>query len=133
MFSKKGFTLIELMIVIAVIAVLTTLVLVGLGQMQKRGRDTQRVATANGVRTALECYNGTAGVYPTSFTWNQVRTQLGSGCFTSDTLTDPSTTNIPSNGIVTGIATYSYAGISTGYTIVVYGESGRNYTVKSPL
>ena len=41
--KNKGFTLIELMIVITVIAILAAIVLFGLGAAQKNARDVQRV------------------------------------------------------------------------------------------
>jgi len=53
---KKGFTLIELMVVIAVIAILATIALFGLAKAQAAARDTSRQQIMNGVRTALERY-----------------------------------------------------------------------------
>lgn len=66
MLNKKGFTLIEILIVVAIIGILASVVVVGLGPAQKRGRDARRVSDLRSVQTALELYYGKNGQYPTS-------------------------------------------------------------------
>jgi prepilin-type N-terminal cleavage/methylation domain-containing protein len=135
---KKGFTLIELMIVIAVIGILAAIALVGLGQAQKAARDVQRKDYLNGIRTALECYYGVMGGYPTTITWNTLRNSLNptspaTTCINTDTIIDPyRSTPVGAGGTVTGSTaydgglvryTYTPSG-SNGYTLTVYGEAG---------
>jgi len=132
--TSRGFTLIELMIVMIVIAMLATLALVGLGTMQKKARDTQRIATMAGVRTGLECAYGT-GAYPltAAWSWATVKTVLGASCFGTDTIADPGGANIPANGtVVAGGATYAYVGTATTYTLTLTGESGVVKTWTNP-
>ncbi len=52
--NKKGFTLIELMVVIAIIAILATVVLVSLGSARNAAEDANRSAVINQVRSFAE-------------------------------------------------------------------------------
>lgn len=60
----KGFTLIEILIVVAIIAILSSVVLVGLGPTQRAGRDARRLSDLRQVQTGLELYFGKCGHYP---------------------------------------------------------------------
>ena len=63
--GKKGFTLVELLVVISIIGVLATLVLLQLGQARSRSRDTKRIADMNQLRSAVELYfEDNNGSYP---------------------------------------------------------------------
>lgn len=63
---NKGFTLIELMVVITVIAILSTLALFGISKAQASGRDVARQQIMRGVQTALQRYYGDSGSYPSA-------------------------------------------------------------------
>jgi len=54
--NKKGFTLIELMVVIAIIAILATVVLVSLQSARDRAEDTNRVSAVTQIRSFAEVY-----------------------------------------------------------------------------
>ncbi len=58
MFKKreKGFTLIELMVVIAIIAILATVVLVSLQAARERAEDSNRTAAVTQLRSLAETY-----------------------------------------------------------------------------
>ena len=62
--SRRGFTLIEILIVVAIIAILSSVVLVGLGPTRRLGRDSRRINDLAEVRTGLEHYNLKCGYYP---------------------------------------------------------------------
>jgi len=66
MFGKKGFTLIEMLIVVAIIGILAGAVLVGLGPVQKGGRDARRLSDLRQVQNGLELYFNKNGTYPAS-------------------------------------------------------------------
>lgn len=59
-----GFTIVELLIVIVVIAILTTVVTVAYRGMQARARDSVKIATVNKLTKALEMYYLDNGRYP---------------------------------------------------------------------
>ena len=61
---RKGFTLIEILIVVAIIAILASIVLVGLGPAQQSGRDARRLSDLHEVQNALELYYNKCGSYP---------------------------------------------------------------------
>jgi len=62
--KNKGFTLIEMLVVVAVIGLLASLILVGLSDFRTRGRDTRRIADIKEVQNGLEVYYMKNGTYP---------------------------------------------------------------------
>ena len=63
---SEGFTLIEILIVVAIIAILASVVLVGLGPTQQAGRDARRISDLSEVQNSLELYYNKCGIYPGS-------------------------------------------------------------------
>lgn len=64
--NQKGFTIIELLVVIVIIGILVALTLPNLFSAQARGRDTDRKNELKNVQTKLETYFNDNGSYPTS-------------------------------------------------------------------
>lgn len=62
--NRKGFTLVEILIVIFIIGLLSSIVLVGLSSFRARGRDARRVADLHLLQNGLELYFSKEGVYP---------------------------------------------------------------------
>ena len=76
--STRGFTLIEMLIVITIIAVLASMILVGMGGARVRARDTRRIADLHNVQNGLELYFSTNGHYPAADSWTALETDLQS-------------------------------------------------------
>lgn len=62
--SKRGFTLIELMVVIAIIGLLATIITASLGSARAKSRDARRVADIRIIQTALQLYRNDNGMFP---------------------------------------------------------------------
>ena len=62
--NKKGFTIVELLIVIVVIGILATLVIVTFTGIQQKGRNTQRQTDIKAVQGYVESFYAEYGYYP---------------------------------------------------------------------
>ena len=62
----KGFTLLELLVVIGIIGLLASIIVVNLTGARKKARDIKRVADIRTIQPALESYYGKNGYYPTA-------------------------------------------------------------------
>ena len=69
--SSRGFTLVELLIVISIIAILTGIIITGLTASKSKSRDAQRISDLNQIQLALEQYFDRCGQYPTDIYANQ--------------------------------------------------------------
>lgn len=63
-FPNLGFTLIELMVAISIIAILAAVGIVMYSSAQKTGRISKRIQDLNALKTALELYKSSTGYYP---------------------------------------------------------------------
>lgn len=80
---QKGFTIIEIATVIAVIGILATIVIVSYNAAQAKSRDSKRLADAKAIEAALESYRSENIGYPASTTATQVAGANTSGWETS--------------------------------------------------
>lgn len=67
--SNRGFTIVEIAIVIVIIAVLATMTLLVYNNVQKQTRDTKRTNDATLFMSALDSYYSSTGEYPFSCTY----------------------------------------------------------------
>jgi prepilin-type N-terminal cleavage/methylation domain-containing protein len=78
--KNKGFTIVELLIVIVVIGILATLVIVTFTGIQQKGRNAQRQTDINALNGHVEAYYAQTGYYPTvanlnDATWRSTNTK----------------------------------------------------------
>ncbi len=79
----KGFTLIELIVVIAIIGILATLIIVNYGSSRARARDSKRKQDLSTYQSAIESYYDDYDVYPNAFQSRQMAAIL-IGCELND-------------------------------------------------
>ena len=63
--SKSGFTIVELLIVIVVIAILAAISIVAYNGIQARAKDGERLSEIRSIEKALALYYADEGTYPT--------------------------------------------------------------------
>lgn len=123
--ASKGFTLVELMVVIAIIGILAVVALGFVRGAQQRAKDSALQAAATNLTTALESYYTIAGSYPSAVSELWTGTEkvmdkapgIPSGCEDKNGLTDRGGVYA---GEATGIAT------SCGLSYAATDASGGN-------
>lgn len=112
--KNKGFSLIELLIVMAIIGVLATLITANFAGVRNKTRDAQRKADLKQLQLALETYRTDQGAYPNSL----------AAC--GSALTSGGTTyiqKIPCDPLNTGQNIYRYSSTGTAYTLIACLEN----------
>ena len=106
---KKGFTLIELMVVIAIIGILSAILLANFGAAKSKSRDGQRISDVAQIRLALAGYFNQCNVYPANLTIPSSGTTdtgcpsgINLGTFISKIPTPPAGANQPNYSYSTG-------------------------------
>ncbi|MNY43751.1 Type II secretion system protein G precursor [compost metagenome] len=66
--SEKGFTIVELLIVIVIIGILAAITIVAYNGIQNRGKTASGQSNANAIVKKLEAYNAVNSAYPTTKT-----------------------------------------------------------------
>lgn len=75
---QHGFTIVELLIVIVVIAILAAITIVAYNGIQQRARDNARISKIQGIAKAIELYKVDNGRYPPILDGNGRETTCGS-------------------------------------------------------
>lgn len=116
--NAKGFTLIEILIVVAIIGILTGLVTVNLSAARERARDVQRKGDVKQIQQALELYKNDQNPpdYPDTLSW---KTDLLAGEYMKQSPVDPKEKNATGSWV-----DYAYAkGADLTYSLVVCLEN----------
>jgi len=134
--SNRGFTLMELLIVVAIIGLLASMILVALSSFRTRGRDARRISDVKQAQNGLEIYYAKETKYPAvtytsaSDSWNTVTSAIvGGGLGITQLSQDP----------LGDEHSYSYASDPEdgnnpqSYVIGVTLEDGGNQALKSDL
>ena len=110
--KKEGFTLIEMLVVIAMIGLLSAVVLVALGPSRNKAKDTRIISDVNQIRALAETYyNPVTGAYDVG--------SLRSAA--SSTFTDISNQIGNQNGLDTDYGTMPTSG-TTATSVAVYAK-----------
>src|ERR1044072_3993704 len=112
--KDRGFTIVELLIVIVVIAILAAIVIVAYNGVQNKANTTKAQTNASAVQKVAEAYNADNSVYPGSV---------------ANITTGASTVKLPAGvSVVSGAGTTSGLTSSNGKTSVSYQYKGSSAT-----
>lgn len=119
--KKLGYTLIEILVVVGIIAILVALGTVSYATAQKKARDAKRVSDLSSIQNALEQYYSICGfVYPIT----SDGTDLPKDMITSVAC------DSPSQNIMTTVPTDP---LGDPYEIIAADSSGSTYTICPPV
>lgn len=106
--NTEGFTLVELLVVISIIAILSVVGITIFSSTQKTARDAKRKADIESISKVLEVnYNSSTGAYPTTLDCTKF---ASGGC--------------PQDPVNSGTSVYTNALTATSYTTCAFMESG---------
>lgn len=129
MIIKKGFTLIEMLVVLAIMGVIVGLTLFGIGGAREASRDAKRKADLEVLRSAVEIYKADCNKYPlgegnpSSVLATSGDSLSGDGSSSSCLTTNNYLNQIPSDPIDPN-ANYRYYSNGTIYEICAALEQG---------
>jgi len=125
--KQKGFTLVEMVVVIAVIGVLMGIAFQGFTTIQQNARDTRRVADLRKVQIQLELYFVKCGHYPTTAACGATTQPTAGATFASwATLVGNTTTNL---GLVTRLEEIPSDPVAARSYRYSFGPGGLSYVV----
>ncbi len=82
--KQSGFTLVELLIVIVVIAILAAITIVAYNGIQNRAKTSAGQTLANSIQKKAQAYNTIQSVYPT---WSELKNNYDAGTTVASTTT----------------------------------------------
>lgn len=128
--KQKGFTIVELLIVIVVIAILAAITIVAYNGIQQRAKNSQRQQDIKIIAKALELYYTDNGRYPNS------TCSLGAGCKINgswNSTADASWSNLEAQLVPRYLSKVPQdPQASTSLPAAVYGGSNYDYVMMSP-
>ncbi|MES2630438.1 MAG: calcium-binding protein [Patescibacteria group bacterium] len=139
---RSGFSLVEIIIVVAVIGILATIAVLGLSRFQADSRDSQRKADIGVISERLEKYFDKYGAYPSCTALQGDVTAVSSGlvaiegnALAAPTSTTPNSSSVKCATLATDDDSYAYIGADCvvdegcGSWQLQYSEENSNTTV----
>lgn len=133
--ATKGFTIVELLIAIAIIGILALISLVAYNGVRQRAENQRRQEDLKNVETLLENYaTQHGGVYPATtanaaVNWKAVDVQTDVNCFNGSKQVDwiPGFTGLPQSRPNTGLS----AGVGGNAGCYLYASNGKQYVLSA--
>ncbi len=133
--SHRGFTIIDLLIVIIVIGILATVAIVSYNGIQQQAQNVRRLDDIDKVASSLELYaKNNNGQYPATTNndkanWKSVDVRTDSNCFNGSSQADwvPSIDSLPQSTPNTGIS----AGVNGESGCYLYASNGSEYVLSA--
>ncbi len=125
--NEKGFTLIEFLVVIAIIGLLSTLAVVALGNARQKSRDARRLSDLKQLQTALELYYTDQTAYPAGSAvtlGDSTHACLNSTGFAATGCANPYMGQVPSDPLAA--QSYTYTSASGTYSVTATLETTMN-------
>lgn len=121
---NRGFTLVELMIVISIISILVSLGATNYVQQMKKARDGERKTELEQIRSALEMCRADTGSYPITISFGETLT-CGGNTYMNPVPVDPKNSSP---------YIYTYSGGGNSYTLCAnrLETTGSSYCVRNP-
>ena len=121
--KQKGFTLVELLIVIIIIGILATLVIVTFTGVQAKDRDSKRQTSIEAVDSHLEAFFAENGYYPTVIDLQDITASTGWVATNLKGL-DPAALSDPNSSPTATAATITGSAPAAGTYVYSYQASG---------
>jgi len=123
---KKAFTLVELLVAMAVIAILLGLAVFGITVVQQNARDTQRRTMVNDIEIALNSQIAAGQALPSNFPGNETTSiTIGGSTITLNApLTRPATDGAATLDTTSSVTDYCYGVSGNSYVVGVDLEAG---------
>ncbi|MBI4029220.1 MAG: prepilin-type N-terminal cleavage/methylation domain-containing protein [Candidatus Blackburnbacteria bacterium] len=116
--KNRGFTLIEVLVVIAIIGILIALSAVAYQSARQAGRDTKRKGDLYEIRSALEIYRNDCGQYPSTLSFGSSLSGVGT-CAGNTYLS-----TVPNDPLYSSGRQYRYSGSNNTYELCASAEQG---------
>jgi prepilin-type N-terminal cleavage/methylation domain-containing protein len=118
--KQKGFTLVELLVVVAIIGLLVGMVVISVRSVKAKARDAERVSDMNSISTVLGLYHNDYNLYPIFDGYI-----TGSDVFSLALEATGYITNVPVDP--SGMDSAGSCGVLTGYHYHYQSVDGKNY------